>query len=971
MALMGRRARRSTRTPCTPAIRPDLEITVGFRGFAMFLRPCSRLFSTSLAGVVLSVALLGGVRAVPAQSAPFPAAPSLPGQAAAPVTLEVRRIQGVTEYRLSNGLQVLLAPDDARPTTTVNLTVRVGSRHESYGETGMAHLLEHMLFKGSARHPQPWAEFARRGFRANGTTSADRTNYYATFAADEGSLRWLLDWMADAMVDSFVAREALDTEMTVVRNEMEMGENSPGRMLMQRTLAAMYGWHNYGKSTIGARSDVEGVDIERLRAFYRTWYRPDNATLIVTGRFDPRQVLEVVTATFGQLQRPAHPLPTLPTLEDVQDGEREVVLRRPGGSPSLLLAYHGVPAAHPDQAPLEMLGAVMGDVPSGRLHRRLTEQRLAASTWGWVASRHDPGFIVFGARLSPGQDVETARRMLLEVVESAAAEPISAAELERARRRWLNAWDDVSSRPERLASVLSEAVAQGDWRLFYLARERVRAVSLDDVARVAAERLVPSNRTLGRFVPTPEPVRAPVPARVDVAVQVAALAEGGAMEAVEPFAATPDEIELRVRRGRIGGLDTAFLSKQTRAAAVRGTLRLRIGDEQSLRGFDTTAEMMAALLGRGTATMNRQQVQDRLDALRAGLSFGYGMGVLSVGFEARRDTLPEVLELAMALLREPAFDAAALEELRGQSLASLAAARTEPGAMLANALERHGNPHPRGDPRHARSFDEIESDLRSVRVEDLRAFHARFVGAAHGVFAAVGDFDAPDLEAQIARGLGDWRAPEPAARVAQVLALPSPTRIVVDTPDKANATLRLRQTLPLSDRHEDHAAMVLGTYLLGQGGQSRLWKRVREREGLSYDVGAWMQWNAWEAVSLWQARAIAAPANISAVEAAMREEIERVLREGFDEREVAEAKEALLAFRRLSMSQDATLVSMLASQAERGETMARTKAALQALETTTAEQVNAALRRHLRPEEFVLGVAGAFGAATPAAPARP
>jgi zinc protease len=199
----------------------------------------------------------------------------------------VTSVEGVDEYRLANGLQVLLIQDDSKPTTTVNVTYRVGSKHENYGETGMAHLLEHLLFKGSPGYSKVWAEFTKRGLRANGTTWLDRTNYFASFSANEENLQWYLAWQADAMVNSFIARTDLDTEMTVVRNEMERGENNSGRVLFERVLSSAYQWHNYGKSTIGARTDVEGVNIERLQQFYRTYYRPSNATVIVTGKFDP------------------------------------------------------------------------------------------------------------------------------------------------------------------------------------------------------------------------------------------------------------------------------------------------------------------------------------------------------------------------------------------------------------------------------------------------------------------------------------------------------------------------------------------------------------------------------------------------------------------------------------------------------------------------------------------------------------
>ncbi len=224
-------------------------------------------------------------------------APLLAHTAVKPTT----SVEGITEYRLPNGLQVLLAPDDSKPTTTVNLTYRVGSRHESYGETGMAHLLEHLLFKGTPRHPTVWGEFNKRGLRANGSTWLDRTNYFASFAANDVNMAWYLDWLADAMTQSFIARKDLDSEMTVVRNEMEMGENSPGRILFEKTMAAMYQWHNYGKSTIGARSDVELVDIGRLQAFYHLYYQPDNATLIVSGKFEPQRTLALIEQHFGKI----------------------------------------------------------------------------------------------------------------------------------------------------------------------------------------------------------------------------------------------------------------------------------------------------------------------------------------------------------------------------------------------------------------------------------------------------------------------------------------------------------------------------------------------------------------------------------------------------------------------------------------------------------------------------------------------
>ena len=496
----------------------------------------------------------------------------------------VTSVEGIDEYRLANGLQVLLVPDDSKPTTTVNLTYRVGSRHESYGETGMAHLLEHLLFKGSPKHPKAWAEFTKRGLAANGSTWFDRTNYTASFSTNEDNLNWYLGWLADSMVNSFIARRDLDTEMTVVRNEMESGENSPQRILFQRTLALMYDWHNYSKDTIGARADVENVDIARLQAFYRRYYQPDNATLIVAGKFDRAQVLRQVAASFGKLAKPKRVLPVLYTLDPAQDGERSVTLRRVGGSPQVMASYHVPPGPHPDFAAVELLALVFGDVPSGRLHKRLTEKQLSAGTFGYAPALADPSFILLGAQLAPGQAVDVARAELLATLESVAREPVTPEELERARTKWLTGWEQSFTDPETVGISLSESVAQGDWRLFFLSRDRVRNVRLEDVQRVAVQRLLPDNRTLATYLPTEQPQRAPAPARVDLAQVMKDLKPQAAAARVEAFDATPANIEARTQRFEIGRLRAALLPKGTRGQSVSAVLTLRYGDAQSLFG---------------------------------------------------------------------------------------------------------------------------------------------------------------------------------------------------------------------------------------------------------------------------------------------------------------------------------------------------------------------------------------------------
>src|SRR5579862_3170342 len=247
---------------------------------------------------------------------------------------------GITEYAFPNGLRVLLFPDPSNPKVTVNMTYLVGSRFEGYGETGMAHLLEHLNFIRSTHDRDIKKELTDHGAQWNGTTDYDRTNYCETVTASDDNLKWALGLEAERMVNMRIEKPLLDTEMTVVRNEFERGENNPTSILQERVIATAYLWHNYGKSVIGSLADIEKVPIERLAAFYRKYYQPDNAVLVVAGQFDEAKALQYVSETCGAIPRPARKLDETYTVEPAQDGERYVELRRVGENPAIVIAWH-------------------------------------------------------------------------------------------------------------------------------------------------------------------------------------------------------------------------------------------------------------------------------------------------------------------------------------------------------------------------------------------------------------------------------------------------------------------------------------------------------------------------------------------------------------------------------------------------------------------------------------------------------
>ncbi len=830
----------------------------------------------------------------------------------------------------------------------------------------MAHLLEHLLFKGTPTHRNLWNEFSKRGLRANGSTWYDRTNYFASFTANPDTLRWYLGWQADAMTNSFIARADLDTEMTVVRNEMESGENNPGRALLQKTMSAMYQWHNYGKSTIGARADVENVDIARLQAFYRRHYQPDNATLIVAGRFDEAQVLQQVAEVFGPIARPTRALVPTYTLDPPQDGERQVTLRRVGGTPVVYMAFHVPPGSHPDAAAISLLAQVLGDTPGGRLHKALVEARLASGTFGFAFELAEPGALFLGAQLAPGQDIDKARAAMASVLDRlTTTEPVTADELERARTQLINAWNVGFTDPEQVGVALSEAVAMGDWRLYFLNRDHVRKATLEDVQRVARSYLLTDNRTVGTYVPTAEPRRAPDPARVDVAALVKDYRGDATAQQAEAFDATPANLDARTLSGTLpSGLRFGLLPKGTRGKAVQASLQLHIGDLASLHGQATVARFVGALIDKGGAGLTRQQIADRFDKLRAQVGFSAHGQTLAVNITTVRDSLPDVLTLVTELLRKPAFPADALEEARSAWLGAVERQRKEPGAVVRDRLSRHGNPYPLGDPRHAADFDQQVADIQAVTTEQLKAFHRKFVSAASAEFAAVGDLDADALKPALTKALGDWARPaegkQTYVRVPQPFVTVEPARFVLNTPDKPNAEMRAELSVALNDTHADYPAFTLANHIFGFFGSSRLWVRIRESEGLSYDVHSYVQWNQFEPNSLWVAGAIFAPQNQAKVEKALQDELARSLRDGFTQKELDEAREGLLRYRALSRAQDDRVVGALASNLHLGRQFALSQQVDDALAKATLEEVNAAWRRHMVPARMSIAWGGDF-----------
>lgn len=899
---------------------------------------------------------------------------------------------GITEFGFPNGLRVLVFPDAADPKITVNVTYLVGSRHEGYGETGMAHLLEHMNFIETTNGRRIKDELVSRGASWNGTTSDDRTNYYETFTATDENLKWALGLETDRMVNVKFTKELLDTEMTVVRNEFERGENNPASILRERVASTAYLWHNYGKSTIGSKDDLEKVPVNRLAEFYKKFYQPDNAVLVITGRLDEAKTLQVVADSMGKLPRPGRALDQTYTVEPAQDGERFVSLRRVGQGQTVMIAYHAVAAAHPDAAVLQVLAGIMngggggrggrggGGGQEGRLTKALVDTKLAESASMGFQLQHDPGLVMVSASLNQDQSLDAVRDAIYTALDDIVKNPPTREEVDRVTSQLARGLENSLSNAQSIATgALNSSIAQGDWRLMFLQHDRLQDIVPADIVRAAQTYFKSSNRTVGFYKPDAAPDRTVVPAAPDLADTFRSYTSKVSVVRGESFDPTIANIESRVMRSKLpNGMKVAVLSKKTANNIVGATIDLRFGDASTLAGQREAASFAGGLLMAGTKSHSRTQIQEELRKLNAqvfvsgggggggggrggrGGGAGGGLSSATASISAPAENFVPALKLAVEMLKEPLYPQDDFDRIKTQQLKALEQVPTEPTQLAAERLNRHLSPFAKGEAQYSPTRQEQIPELEKVTLEDARKFHDQFYGANYGVFAVVGPVDAAEIQKTVASLLGGWNTSKAYKPLVMPFKKTPPINEKIETPDKANAQFLAGQRFQLSQNDPDYPAMVLSSYLFGEPITSRISDRIRNREGLSYGANARITVPAEGDSAMLTGTVSLNPAVGPKVESSFVDELKKVYDSGFTAAEVAAAKKAYLDSRMVGRSTDAALLALMVSHEQLDRPFkwdSDLEAKIQAL---TLEQINAAFRKHIDPNALSIVKAGDF-----------
>lgn len=875
-------------------------------------------------------------------------------------------IEGISEYRLQNGLKVLLFPDASKELTLVNITYLVGSKHESYGETGMAHLLEHLIFKGTPKHPDMMKEFTARGMRWNGTTSLERTNYYEAFSSSADNLRFALELEADRMINSFIAKKDLDSEMTVVRNEFERRDSQPS-VIFQRLNAAAFTSHNYGKPIIGTLSDIENVNIERLQAFYKRYYQPDNAVLLIAGKFEPAQALGIVAEVFSPIAKPDRVLPTLYTVEPTQDGEREVTVRRVGDVKLVVAGYKVPSKLHPDSAAVSMLAQVLVSNPSGPFYRAFVESKKAVQIFPFMSGSNDVSLAAFGLVAEKNADSGKLEVELLDMIEGRTAATLTQDAVDRARREFALGFEKAMESPIGVAMALSEVVSLGDWRTLFAQRDAMHAVTLADLERVKAKYFKPANRTLARYLPEDKPDRVEVGAAPPVAGLLLAYKPRSTIDAGEAFTATPEALESRtVRNVGEPTFQWARLSKQNRGNAVTVKISLRWG-ELAEQIKQPAVNLVAPLISEAESPAQKQARTDALTALKSRFSLAGGTQGTMITVSSDRDNVIDAIKLVLPQVRSAKLSGDAFERVKKQLLTQMESGAREPQTLINNQAIPYKNKAfgvSPGEPRYRKTLAEQIAELKGISFEDVVKAYDENWGASAIRVAIVGTAPEGVVE-EIRRQLGGWASKAPAyvRYVRQYQPLPG-TVMTVEAPDKTNAVIDVDQYLPLTRKHPDAAALELAVAMFGGNAlDNRLAARIRKKDGLSYGIRAGVSIPEFGDDAHFGVEGTYAPINRDRIVSALREETDLALKDGFTADELERNRSDLLQQRQQARNSDDSVANTLMIQINLNETFADIAKRDADLKALTLQQVNNAFREYIKPDAWLIGVAGDFAKA--------
>ncbi len=796
----------------------------------------------------------------------------------------VKESGGIKEYTMtSNGLRVLLKQDNTAPVATFMVTYEVGSRNEAIGYTGSTHLLEHLMFKGSRKFNTKkgnsvFQTLQSLGARMNATTWLDRTNYFAVLPSEH--LETLIEIEADRMRNAYIKEEDRQSEMTVVRNEFERGQNSPSGVLDENIWATAYQAHPYHHSTIGWKEDIENVSIERLREFYDTFYWPNNATAIAIGDFTEKEALSMIKKHFGKVRKSTKPIPEVYTAEPKQEGIRTITLKRAGQQGIVGVAHKTPAATHPDAPAFMVLSSILSSGKNSRFYKNITDKGLTTSVYIWDSLFRDPGLFTVYANLSPDVDHKTVERAVVNEYEKIKKDGVSDEEVKNAQTQLIASMKFRQDGSYAIASGLNEAIASGDWTLYTTYDEKIGMVTKEDVQKIVKEYFKEDLSTIGYFIP---------------------LGAGGQSKKLATNAKDLEKMKLKhyseeeellsskvVDSEPVEGIRLLTLKRGSGVVTLTGSM---LGGDIYASENARTADMVAAMLDQGTTNMTKFEISAKLES--AGARLGFFNGQARVGFSGKflSEDTKMVFDLLADQLKNPLFAEEDLNKVKKRQVANYKRSKESTRGNATNNMLKafYGTGHQNSPTDPDKAIEEI----KKITPKNLKDFHLKNYGAGTMVIVAVGDVDHNSLESLIKEGFGGWKKSPLKEKKEAGTANKASDKVYVTMQDKTSTDFLVGTALGIDRYHPDFLPLYVATHTLGGNFSARLMQTVRVKEGLTYGINSSMRGFGNGNDGYWMVGGTFSPKLLSKGESSTLREIKKWAEEGITQKELDITKSTL------------------------------------------------------------------------------
>jgi len=864
----------------------------------------------------------------------------------------VKESGGIKEYKMtSNNLRVLLKKDKSAPVATFMVTYEVGSRNEAIGYTGSTHLLEHLMFKGSRKFNTTkgnsvFQTLQSLGARMNATTWLDRTNYFAVLPSEH--LESLIEIEADRMRNAWIKEEDRQSEMTVVRNEFERGQNSPSGVLDEHIWATAYHAHPYHHSTIGWKEDIENVSIERLKEFYDTFYWPNNATAIAIGDFEEKDALAMIKKHFGKIRKSTKPIPEVYTAEPEQEGIRTVTLKRAGQQGIVGVAHKTPPATNKDAAAFMVLSSILSSGKNSRFYKNITDKGLTTSIYIWDSLFKDPGLFTVYANLSPDVKHKTVESLIIQEYEKIKTDGVTEAEVKKAQAQLVAAMKFSQDGSYAIASGLNEAIASGDWTLYTTYSEKIKNVTKEDVQRVVVEYFKEDLSTIGYFIPKNKGAQGE-----------RAITSAKELKKIKKKYITGVEEESLsskiVQSEPISGVRLFSLERGSGVVTMQGSF---LGGDVYSNENRRVSDMVVSMLDQGTKNMSKFEISEKLESVGARLNFFNGQA--RVGFSGKflEEDTEMVFEIMADQIKNPLFSEQELEKVKKRAIAGYKRSKESTrGNAMNNMLEAfYGKDH-QNSPTNP---DQAIEDIKNITAQNLEEYHRKNYGTGSMVIVVVGDIKHQELEKMVKEGFGGWKKSPLNTKQEERVASKKAGKVYLTMQDKTSTDFLVGTALEIDRYHPDYLPLYLGTHTLGGNFSARLMQTVRVKEGLTYGINSSLSGFGNGNDGYWMVGGTFAPQLLSKGESSTLREIKLWLEKGITQKELDVTKSTLTGGFQVGFDTTGGLASGILSAVVTHNSLEYLDSYPEQVKKITLDQVNEAIKKYITLDGLYRVAAGSI-----------